>query len=89
MALVTITTGVDEKDKAGFEPFFSEMNMAYIKKSVQELRNGKGTVHQLIEIDETDKCRAANTLISKLKKAEERADKEGWISADELETVWN
>ncbi|MCM1496185.1 MAG: hypothetical protein NC089_10360 [Bacteroides sp.] len=37
------------------------------------------------EIDELDRCRAADTLFSKLKKAEERADKEGWISADNLE----
>lgn len=27
----------------------------------------------------------AHILLSKLKKAEERADKEGWISAEELE----
>lgn len=33
------------------DPFFSETNMAYVKKSVQELREGKGTVHQLIEVD--------------------------------------
>lgn len=88
MALVTLTARVDEKDKASFDafcsnvglnvstavnlfvkavlrenripfeitqvsdPFFSETNMAYIKKSVQELREGKGTVHQLIEADD-------------------------------------
>lgn len=33
-------------------PFFSEENMAYVKKSVQELREGKGTVHELIEVDD-------------------------------------
>lgn len=32
------------------DPFFSEANMAYVKKSVQELREGKGTVHELIEV---------------------------------------
>ena len=37
------------------------------------------------EIDELDRCRAAYTLFSKLKSAEERADREGWISADDLE----
>lgn len=78
MALATLTTRVDEKDKARFDtfcsnvglntstttnlfvkavlrencipfeisqtpdPFFSEANMAYIKKSVQELKAGKG-----------------------------------------------
>jgi len=39
----------------------------------------------MAEIDELDRYRAAYTLISKLKKAEERADKEGWISADDVE----
>lgn len=35
------------------DPFFSETNMAYVKKSVQELRAGKGTAHELIEaVDE-------------------------------------
>ena len=34
------------------DPFFSESNMAHVKKSVQELRAGKGTVHELIEVDD-------------------------------------
>lgn len=50
-------------------------------------RNGHGeyAILTMAEIDELDRCRVAYTLLSKLKKAEERADKEGWISADELE----
>ena len=88
MALVTLTARVDEKDKASFDAFcsnvglnvstavnlfvkavlrenripfeitqtsdafFSEENMAYVKRSVQELREGKGTVHQLIKVDD-------------------------------------
>ena len=50
-------------------------------------RNGHGEygILTMAEIDELDRYRAAYTLFSKLKKAEERADKEGWISADELE----
>ncbi len=31
-------------------PFFSEANMAYARKSVQELKAGKGTAHELIEM---------------------------------------
>ena len=31
------------------DPFYNEENHAYILKSVQELRNGKGTKHELIE----------------------------------------
>lgn len=34
------------------DPFFSETNMAHVRKSVQELREGKGTVHELIEVDD-------------------------------------
>lgn len=50
-------------------------------------RNGHGEygILTMAEIDELDRCRAACTLLSKLKKAEERTDKDGWISADELE----
>lgn len=50
-------------------------------------RNGHGEygILTMAEIDELDRYRAAYTLFSKLKKAEERADKEGWVSADEAE----
>ena len=88
MAQSTITARVDEKDKARFDafcsnvglntstainlfvkavirenripfeitqatdPFFSESNMTYVKKSVKELREGKGTAHELIEVED-------------------------------------
>ena len=50
-------------------------------------RNGHGVygILTMEEIDELDRYRAAYTLVSKLRKAEERADKEGWILADEME----
>ena len=87
-ALTSITARVDQKDKADFDafcsnvglntstainlfvkavlrekripfeiaqspdPFYSEANMAYVKKSVQELREGKGTAHELIEVED-------------------------------------
>lgn len=34
------------------DPFFSESNISYVKKSVQELRDGKGTAHELMEVDD-------------------------------------
>ena len=34
------------------DPFFSPENQAYVLKSVQELRSGKGTAHDLIETNE-------------------------------------
>ena len=88
MTQSTITARVDEKDKARFDafcsnvglntstainlfvkavlrenripfeitqatdPFFSESNMTYVKKSVKELREGKGTAHELIEVED-------------------------------------
>lgn len=37
------------------DPFFSASNQAYVLKSVQELRAGKGAAHELIEDDDTVK----------------------------------
>ena len=34
------------------DPFYSQENMEYLKKSVQELREGKGTTHELLEEEE-------------------------------------
>lgn len=34
------------------DPFYSDENMDYVKKSVTELRAGKGTAHELIEVDD-------------------------------------
>lgn len=34
------------------DQFFTEPNLSHIKKSVQELRAGKGTAHELIEVDD-------------------------------------
>lgn len=50
-------------------------------------RNGHGEygILTMAEIDELDRYRAAYTLFSKLQKAEERAAKEGWTDADDLE----
>lgn len=34
------------------DPFFTEPNLSHVRKSVQELRSGKGTAHELIEVDD-------------------------------------
>lgn len=34
------------------DSFYSEANINYVKKSVQELREGKGTAHELIEVND-------------------------------------
>ena len=33
------------------DPFYSAANMARLEKSVNQLREGKGTEHELIEVD--------------------------------------
>lgn len=56
-------------------------------KRVYLTRNGHGEygILTMAEIDELDRYRAAYTLYAKLQKAEERAVREGWIDADDLE----
>lgn len=34
------------------DPFYSETNQAYIMKSINELKAGKGQVHELIEVED-------------------------------------
>jgi DNA-damage-inducible protein J len=34
------------------DPFYDPVNQAYLRKSIQELREGKGQVHELIEEDD-------------------------------------
>lgn len=34
------------------DPFFSETNIAHVKRAVQELRAGHGTAHELIEVED-------------------------------------
>ena len=50
-------------------------------------RNGHGVygILTMEEIDELDRYRAANELLTRLRQAEERAEREGWIDADDVE----
>ena len=50
-------------------------------------RNGHGEygILTMAEIDELDRYRTAYPLFSKLQKAEDRATREGWVDADDLE----
>lgn len=36
----------------GGDPFYSSQNQAYVLRSVEELRAGKGTAHELIEAED-------------------------------------
>ncbi|MCR4751852.1 MAG: type II toxin-antitoxin system Phd/YefM family antitoxin [Eubacterium sp.] len=57
------------------------------RKRVYLTRNGYGayTIMSIEEADELDRLRAMFHLVSDLKAAEEEADREGWIEADEFE----
>ena len=57
------------------------------RKRVYLTRNGHGayTIMSIEEADELDRLRAMFHLVSDLKAAEEEADREGWIEADEFE----
>ena len=50
-------------------------------------RNGHGEygIHSMEEIDELDRYKEAYFLFLKLRQAEKRADKVGWVLADEVE----
>lgn len=75
------------------EPILDLRNYTETLKQVDEsgrdylTQNGQSEYENLTtaEIDKLDCYRAAYTFITKLKKAEERANKEGWISADDVE----
>ena len=52
MSTATITASIDEADSKNFaalDPFYSPENQAYVLKSVSELHEGKGSVHELID----------------------------------------
>ena len=75
------------------KPISDLRNYTEVLKDVDKMqrvyltRNGYGEygILTMAEIDELDRYRAAYTLFAKLRKAEERAEKEGWIDADDLE----
>lgn len=52
-------------------------------------RNGHGefAIIDMKELDELDKMIALNQLLVRLRHSEERAEREGWISADEAERI--
>ena len=47
MELSKTTAQVDKS--VNEDPFYSQANQAYIMKSIEEIKGGKGKVHELIE----------------------------------------
>lgn len=52
-------------------------------------RNGRGVyaIMSMEEVDELDRMKAANKIVSSLHKAKRRADQEGWISDEEIRGI--
>ena len=68
------------------DPFYSRENIAELERRAKDAKTGKNMhEHELIEVDEYDRMKAARRLAQDLKRAEERADNEGWIDADEFD----
>ena len=57
------------------------------KNRVYLTRNGHGayTIMTVAEADELDRIRAARALATDLRRAEDRANREGWIDADDFD----
>ena len=57
------------------------------KNRVYLTRNGHGAyaIMTVAEADELDRIRAAMALAADLRRAEERANREGWIDADDFD----
>lgn len=65
------------------------LNEVDVANRVYLTRNGRGeyAILRMEEIDELDKYRAAYTLYTRLKNAEERAATEGWIDDSDLDEL--
>lgn len=60
-----------------------------VSSRVYLTRNGHGEygILTMKEIDELDRLKSAYMLMDNLRKAEERAQREGWIDAEDMERV--
>lgn len=65
------------------------LNEVDVSSRVYLTRNGRGeyAILKMDEIDELDKYRAAYSLFTRLKKAEECAVTEGWIDEADLDKL--
>lgn len=52
-------------------------------------RNGHGAyaIMSIEEADELDRIKAANMIVSDLRRISEKADREGWIEDDEIQKI--
>lgn len=52
-------------------------------------RNGHGAyaIMSIEEVDELDRLKAAHSIVADLNRSKERAEKEGWVSDDEIQAI--
>ena len=52
-------------------------------------RNGHGAyaIMSIEEADELDRLKAAHSIVADLNRSKERAEKEGWVSDDEIHAI--
>ncbi|MBR0266101.1 MAG: type II toxin-antitoxin system Phd/YefM family antitoxin [Clostridia bacterium] len=52
-------------------------------------RNGHGAyaIMSIEEADELDRLKAAHSIVADLNRSKERAEKEGWVSDDEIQAI--
>lgn len=60
-----------------------------VSRRVYLTRNGHGayTIMSIEEADELDRLRAVHGLLADLRRAEERAEREGWVSDEEMQEI--
>lgn len=58
-------------------------------KRVYLTRNGHGAyaIMPIEDADELDRLRAAHSLVSNLRKIEENANKDGWVTDEEMQKI--
>ena len=83
--VISSNTVKDFYRQNGYE--LKPLDAVYIANQTSHTRNGHGayTIMTVAKADELDKLRAARALANDLKRAEERANREGWIDADDFD----
>ncbi len=85
----------EDSDMPAIKPISDLRNYTEVLKEVDTAsrvyltRNGHGAyaIMSIEEADELDRIKAANTLVTKLREAKARADREGWVEDEEIQNI--
>ena len=90
-AIIYRINGKDAGHMPNIKPISDLRNYTEVLKEAQEgapvflTKNGRGE-YVILDMKEYDRMRATIALMSKLEEGEHSARKEGWLSADEVES---